>query len=319
MVVAQIAYNHLDPEVKAKCDALIAVPPNCGTLNLSYTFVGDSTWADQRCDSYTSPQHFIDLPISLDGHTTNSATINLTNNVVTALNQYIATLQNTNATLTAQATALRYVIHFAGDIEQPLHCSNGITSNNFPNGDSGGNGFSLGSSGSLHSFWDNGGGYLSGGTVSDKAASIEALYPYSPSIGTIPNPMDWATDGWNIARTNTYVGITNGQPPSASYTTNTQATTIWRMAVGGQRLAKLLNTIYVTNAPSVTSVSLTDGNFGLSWSSVSGRIYRVQWKQQITDPTWNDLTDVTASTNSTSFTTNSVAQPQQFYRAIVVN
>ena len=79
------------------------------------------------------------------------------------------------------------------------------------------------------------------------------------------------------------------------------------MAIGGQRLAKLLNTIYVTNAPGVASVALTNANFGFSWSSVSGRAHRVQWKQQITDTNWTDLVEVAASTNLISFTTNSVA------------
>ena len=66
MVVAQIAYNHLDSEVQAKCDALIAVAPPCGSSGGS--FVSDSTWADQRCESGTSPQHYIDIPVRLDGY-----------------------------------------------------------------------------------------------------------------------------------------------------------------------------------------------------------------------------------------------------------
>ncbi len=314
-VVAQLAYNHLDSEVKAKCDALIAIPPICGSASL--TFVVDSIWADQRCESGTSGEHYIDLPISLDGYPTNGATID-NPNVVTALNQYIATLQNANATLTDQATALRYVLHFVGDIEQPLHCSNGITTNNYPSGDSGGNGFSLGH-GNLHSFWDGGGGYLTDGVpLSDKVAAIEAAYPYTLSVGAIPDPMVWALEGHEIARTNTYVGVTNGSPASASYSNRTQATTMQRMAIGGQRLAKLLSTIYVTNAPSLTSVTFTNDSFGLLWSAVPGRSYRVQWKEQPGDATWNDLADVTASTNSISFT-DTPGQPQRFYRVIVVN
>ncbi|MGD0652338.1 MAG: S1/P1 nuclease [Verrucomicrobiia bacterium] len=316
MVVAQIAYNHLDSEVKAKCDALIALPTICGSS--SHTFVSDSTWADQRCEPGTSPQHYIDLPISLDGYPTNGVANDPTN-VVSAIRQYIATLQNPTATLSNQATALRYLIHFVGDIEQPLHCSTGVTTNQ-PTGDSGGNGFSLGGGKNLHSFWDGGGGYLTDGVpLSNKVAAVEAAYPYSLSVGTIPDPMDWAVEGWEIARTNTYVGITNGLPASGSYSNRTQATTEQRMAIGGQRLAKLLSTIFVTNAPSLTSVTLTNGNFSLSWSAVSGRSYRVQWKQQLDDAVWNDLTDITASTNSISFTDPIAQEQQRFYRVMVVN
>lgn len=313
-VVAQIAYNHLDPEVKAKCDALIALPVVCGSS--SHTFVSDSVWADQRCESWTSPQHYLDIPISLDGTSTNGVVYNPTN-VVTAIRQYLAMLQDPSASTTNQAKALRYIIHFVGDIEQPLHCSTGVTASQ-TSGDGGGNSFSIGS-GSLHSFWDGGGGYLpTGASVSSLANDVETLYPYSFSVGAIPDPMDWAVESWNISRTNTYVGITNGVSPSASYTAMTQAITKQRMAAGGQRLAKLLNTIFVTNAPPLISVTMPNGNFAFTWGSVSGRTYRVQSKAQPTDPAWSDVIDITAQSGSVTFT-NPATQPQQYYRAIVVN
>jgi len=316
MVVAQIAYNHLDSEVKAKCNALLTIAAVCGSSSTS--FVSSATWADQRCESGTSPQHYIDIPISLDGYPTNSVVDDPTN-VVTAIQQEIAVLQNPASTPSDQAHALRYLLHFVGDITQPLHCSTGVTTNQ-PTGDAGGNGFSLGSgNGNLHSFWDGGGGYLNGGaSVSSNAAEVEAAYPYTLSVGSIPDPMDWAIESWNIARTNTYVGITRGSLPSVAYTNKTQETTKQRMAIGGQRLAKLLNTIFVTNPPSITSVTLTNGSFLLSWGAVPGRSYRVQWKQQPDDATWIDLTDITASTNSVLFT-DPVVQSQRFYRVIVVN
>lgn len=316
MVVAQLAYNHLDPEAKARCDALIAIPPPCGSA--SQTFVSDSTWADQRCESGTSPQHYIDIPISLDGYPTNGVVDNPTN-VVAAIQQCILILQDPAANVTNQSRALRYLIHFVGDIQQPLHCSTGVTTNK-PTGDAGGNSFSLaGAWSNLHSLWDAVGGYLNGVTVSNQASEVEAAHPYTKTIGVIPNPMDWAREGREIARTNCYVGITNGAAPSVSYTNMAQAVTKQRLAVGGQRLAKLLNTIFVTNTPLVAAATITSGNFSFSWSAVSGRTYRVQWKNQLGDAQWNDLADVTASTNSASFAEPTAGQTQRFYRAIYVN
>jgi hypothetical protein len=315
-VVAQIAYNHLDPAVKTKCDTLIAASVPCGSV--SHTFVSDSTWADARCESGTSPQHYLDLPISLDTSTVENVVYDPTN-VVTAIQQEIATLQNPAATLSSQATALRYLIHFVGDIQQPLHCSTGVTTSQ-PTGDAGGNGFSLGSGGNLHSFWDGGGGYLTdGASVSTKAADVEAAYSYTKSVGAIPDPMDWALESQEIARTNAYAGATRGSPPSTAYINSTKATAKQRMAMGGQRLAKLLNTIFVTNVPLVATANIASDNFGFSWSSVSGRTYRVQWKQQPDDTAWTDLTDITASTNSASFGESMTGKQQRFYRAIVVN
>src|SRR2546425_10901000 len=71
MVVAQIAYNHLDPEVKAKCDALIAVPLTLASSSSS-NFVTAAVWADDFKSSLgTGTSHYIDIGISLDGYPTN--------------------------------------------------------------------------------------------------------------------------------------------------------------------------------------------------------------------------------------------------------
>ena len=77
--------------------------------------------------------------------------------------------------------------------------------------------------------------------------------------------------------------------------------------------------ICATIGTQIVSVNtINNGNFGFTWSSVSGRTYRVQWKQQITDAAWSNLTDITAYTNSTTYI-DVTAQQQRFYRAIVVN
>ena len=329
MVVAQIAYNHLDADVKAKCDALIAVPVYHST-SANSNFVTAAVWADD-IKSFTSAfsnSHYIDIGISLDGTPTNGVA-NDPSNVVVAIRSCITTLQDPTATLSNQAVALRFLLHFGGDITQPLHCSTGVSAAH-PTGDAGGNSFSLtGSWSELHALWDAGGGFLSDSVtrpftagsqaiITNKAAIAEAAYPYSASIGSIPDPMTWALEGRGLAATVSYVGITNGTSPTVSYTNTAQATTMQRMAIGGQRLAKLLSTIYVTNAPPLISATITTNNFGLTWGTVTGRIYRVQWKQQPADPLWNDLTDITISNTSVTFT-DPVLQPQQFYRVIVVN
>ena len=96
------------------------------------------------------------------------------------------------------------------------------------NGDAGGNDFNLTESyGNLHSLWDGGDGLLpnnlsrplsasSQTTLSNLVAGIEAIYPYSPQSGSIPVPMDWALEGWNLAQTVSYVGVTRGTTPSIS-------------------------------------------------------------------------------------------------------
>jgi hypothetical protein len=267
MVVAQIAYDHLDPAVKAKCDALIAVPVYHSSVS-NNNFVTAACWADdiKHFTSAYSNSHYIDIGLSLDGYPTNQVA-NDPSNVVAAINQCIAKLQDSTQSLSNQATALRFLLHFAGDIQQPLHCSTGVTTNK-PTGDAGGNSFSIVAANwnnNLHGLWDDGGGYLPASlvrplnptdqaTLSNTVADVEAAYPYIPSTG-IPNPMDWALEGRSLAQTVSYVGITPGSVPSVSYTNTAQATAKQRMAIGGQRLGNLLNTIL---AP-VTVNSWTDG------------------------------------------------------------
>jgi hypothetical protein len=234
--------------------------------------------------------HYIDLPFSLDGTSTTSF-VPATFDVVQAINLSIATLQNSNASQGNQAVSLRYLLHFVGDIQQPLHASDAFFSSQ-PHGDGGGNGFGInGTWNNLHSLWDAGGGYLTDSlsrplssasqtTLNNKVAVIEAAYPYSPNDGTIPNPMDWARESQGVAETVSYVGITLNSTPSNAYLNTSQAATEQRMSLGGHRLADLLTTLFTSYPITLSPFSVSNGKFSFSWSAISGRTYRVQWKQR---------------------------------------
>ncbi len=329
MVVAQIAYNHLNPVARAKCNALIAV--NLGGYYSTGTsnFVTAAAWADDfKTPLGTGIWHYIDIPFSLDGTSTSGVSVN-SFDVVKAINLSIANLQNASISQSNQAVSLRYLIHFVGDIQQPLHCSTAVWSSR-TGGDAGGNSFYISSDdwSNLHSLWDSGGGYLfdslsrplstaSQNTLNAKVSAIEADYPYnySTNLGTIPNPMTWAQEGLNLAKTVSYVGITLSGTPSANYLDITESTTEQRMAMGGHRLADLLNTLYPAPTIVLSSATVANGKFNFSWNTITNGAYRVQWKQQLTDATWTDLTSITAASNSASFTEN-LTQMQKFYRIV---
>ena len=103
MVVAQMAYNHLYPAVKAQCDALIAVPlpyASAGTSN----FVTAACWADDfKSQLGTGIWHYLDLPFSLDGTLTNSF-VPASFDVVQAINLCISTLGSSTSAQTNRAT-----------------------------------------------------------------------------------------------------------------------------------------------------------------------------------------------------------------------
>lgn len=325
MLVAQIARNHLDPAIQAQCDSLIALPVAYGTSENS-TFVTSACWADDAKSSLgTGIWHYIDLPFSLDGTSTSGVAV-AAFDVVKAINLSVATLQDPSSTQSNQAVSLRYLLHFVGDIHQPLHTSTAVSAS-YPAGDAGGNDFSIdGEWNNLHSLWDSGGGYLTDSlprplnaasqtTLDAKVTAIEADYPYTPNLGPIPDPMDWALEGLGLAETVAYVGITRNSAPSTTYLNTVQSTTEQRMAQGGHRLADLLNTLFAPPPISLTCFTLTKDGFGFSWNAVAGRTYSVQWKQQPGDPSWNTATNIIASGSSASFT-ESPSQTQRFYRVV---
>jgi hypothetical protein len=125
--------------------------------------------------------------------------------------------------------------------------------------------------------------------------------------------MDWARESQGVAETVSYVGITLNTAPSTSYLNTAKATTEQRMAVGGHRLADLLTTLFTAYPITLRPFTTSNGKFSFSWSAISGKTYHVQWKQQFSDATWNDLTNITASGNSASFS-EPLGQTQRFYR-----
>lgn len=66
-------------------------------------------------------------------------------------------MKHVNTTEQGESLALRLLIHYYGDIHQPLHCSDRYTKE-FPAGDKGGNAFLVKNhynANELHAVWDN--------------------------------------------------------------------------------------------------------------------------------------------------------------------
>jgi hypothetical protein len=329
LVVAQIAYNHLTPAVKARCDALIATPVVYAS-SLNNNFVTASVWADDLKSSTNAWNnwHFINIPFSLDGTPTNGF-VPAAMDVVKAIRTNIYYLQHPATTQSNRAFHLRMLLHFVGDMHQPLHCTTAISAAT-PNGDAGGNGFSVaGGWSNLHFLWDSGGerlqdsffrplGVTDQNTLTALVAGIEAGHPYNytTNLGVVADPMVWAREGVEFAQSACYANITRNTSPSSAYLAATTTTTDHRLAAGGQRLADLLNTILGTNAVTLTAVARTNNNFTFSWPGLSGRSYQVQWKTNLSDVNWNNLTTIAPTANQTVIFTESLNQARRFYRVV---
>ena len=262
MMVASIAFKRLNPHAKAKVQALLARPINPAAVTAkSPDFVNAAHWADDlrpfaEFDSF-KPLHFIDKPFSTDG-TPLPSDIPEADNIVKALEDNVNILK-TSTDKDAQAQALRFIIHFVGDIHQPLHSATRVSSA-LPEGDRGGNSVSIkvaGKTTNLHSYWDGGiGSFPKTGAnfappplsqIPAAAATAMAGNPATDPKLKLDDPFNfaaWADESFTLAKSTAYKGMTNGVTPSASYNTKALKVARQRVAWGGYRLAAVLNAIW---------------------------------------------------------------------------
>ena len=253
MVVASIAYRNLKPKVKAQVDALLQV----GGDDKTRDFYGASAWADDTKTRENGPWHYIDNYFRSDGKPAQNKPD--TENVVWAINKFEAVLADKTAAPSDRADALRYIIHFVGDIHQPLHCVS-RESDEMPQGDAGGNRFRIqGVPGmdmrhpNLHLLWDFACGLY--GDVprpltADGKAAVDSVaqrcmkdFPLK-SLRAVHDlrPVQWMSESVGYAQSFVY-GLPEGSQPSSQYLMQGQAICEERLALAGYRLAEVLNNI----------------------------------------------------------------------------
>jgi hypothetical protein len=263
MMTAFIAFKRLNRTARGHVQELLAIPINPTDVTAkSKDFVNAAHWADDlrpfaEFDSFKE-LHFIDTPFSTDGTPLPEVP---TPNIVTALEENVNILK-TSTDKNAQAQALRFIIHFVGDIHQPLHCATRVDSAH-PDGDRGGNLVSISVPGSngklkktnLHSYWDGGIGAfpLTGPNfrppylreIPTAAAKATAGNPATNPNLKLDDPFNfsaWADESTTVAETVAYKGVSSR--PSGIYRTKALKVARQRVAWGGYRLAAVLNAIW---------------------------------------------------------------------------
>ena len=165
-VIARIAVQHLSPQARARVAALLAADPQAGPI-LSSGSGGDALaeamaavapWADTikgtKLGGGTDGWHFVDLAAAdgaaqISQRCANNDCVTAQLGIMTANLRAGSSLPNGSNTY-SPAQQLKFIIHFMGDLHQPLHCAT--------NADAGGNclathGFS---ERELHATWDTG-------------------------------------------------------------------------------------------------------------------------------------------------------------------
>ena len=252
--VAQIAMANVTPRTRAAVKRLLARTPELGTPECPATTIeGASTWADcvkplKGADGksrfgYAYGWHFQDVnicrPFTLEEACKDG------NCVSAQITRDVAILKDRRAPEKDRVQALVFLIHFVGDLHQPLHAGE--------KDDKGGNdvaaayGIYSPKRFNLHSIWD--------GTLAERAIttgpSLVRRYPAAVRAKVAAGDVaDWSRESWRVAHDAVYASALGGDPcaPSPAKVTLSEATIerlvpIARREVerGGLRLAKLLD------------------------------------------------------------------------------
>lgn len=231
-IVAQIAENNLKPAAKARIQALLS----------GVSLADVSTWADSirgRAEwKFTSTWHYVNIP---DGLSYEDSDHDTNGDVITAITELTQVLKDKTANSIDQQSALKLIVHFVGDIHQPLHVGK--------SDDRGGNNITVvyeGKSVNLHSLWDSvlinkqNMGYTEYARYlenqfrdpSNEGEAFSFKKIVSESMKSRPMIYDFSLAFFEpIILTNTYLGRNLNNLNN-------------RLFLGGKRLANLLNSIY---------------------------------------------------------------------------
>lgn len=220
--VALIAEKHLTPEARDFVQKLLTENPvdpalkrYCGNSTRD-AMLDASTWADDvRPERKNGPWHYIDIPRGAKRGPLEPY-CGAEGCVTKAITEQLAILKDKNADAAKRAEALRYVIHFVGDLHQPLHDTT--------NADEGGNCVPVkylrrnprqhnhSYSPNLHGLWDS--AILErdaeGADPAEYAETIEALF--SSDIEAWQKAGihvdDWVWEGFGLAESVVYGELT---------------------------------------------------------------------------------------------------------------
>ena len=241
VIVARIAELHLTPA------AAHAVSELLSPGQISDNAVAN--WPDyiRKDRPESSPWHFVDIPFAAESYDPVRDCTNHNGCVIQAIEDFQRVLADKTTNTEARVEALKFLVHFVGDIHQPLHCAE-------RNGDQGGNKLLVYWPGDqkplkLHAIWD---AYLPRRNLSD--AGLTAL-AYADKLDAKISPpqsalwakgvsADWAWESHQIAVTKVYDGLPADGPThhiSPDYIKANQPVVDEQWMKGGLRLAMLLN------------------------------------------------------------------------------
>jgi len=279
-VVTLIAWDQMKPQTRQAVIALLKEAPADADLAKLFSndsrplaererefFLRASTWADivrdddfpeRRKKFHHSLWHFINFFFDQSGP--GGAPRDRDDlrpepeNVVERLQRFQSSIADRNLPANQRAIELAWILHLAGDIHQPLHCSARVTRSE-PQGDRGGNLFLLERNNplnNLHSYWDGilnrtfrrSTGETEQAFLQKIANFIVARHP-RPSLAARIKPGEfeaWAKEGHATTKASVYPqSLRRNQTPSQTYRQNVSRIAEPAIALAGYRLAEMLD------------------------------------------------------------------------------
>ncbi len=237
-VVAELAQQHLSPAAEAEVERLLA-PEHTKLL------ADIANWPDQMQDDpamkslwkQTRSQHYINFRGGSSCDYVPPRDCRDGRCVVGGLQHYVAVLGDRSQPDSVRRQALKFVVHFVGDIHQPLHAGY--------RDDKGGNTYQVqfdGKGMNLHRVWDSSMLYTRHLDWQQYAQRLDSIGPIKlpPPIAPLDNPYaQWAEESCRITAEQDF------------YPTNHQITPAYvrtwlpladrRLREAGRRLAQVLN------------------------------------------------------------------------------
>jgi hypothetical protein len=254
-IIAAIARDHLNTVAKAKVDAILASDNDTLTAP---DMLSRATWADAYRPAHrqTAKWHFVD--IELDHPDLDAACYGFEPTagpassgpadacVVNKIEEFEHELASPATTPGERAMALKFLLHFVGDLHQPLHAAD--------NHDRGGNCVLIGLGGSrtmnLHAYWDTAVVEELGNDRVALAASLERqITPAEVRAWQVGDARSWARETYRVAKAKVYVigsrpGCDRDAAPiplPAGYDAQSRQVAAVQLRKAGVRLALVLN------------------------------------------------------------------------------
>lgn len=273
-LVAYIAQEYLvatNPDaLKWANDLLAPYTQLCGED--LYPFVEAATWSDKVKDQgwhLLDSHHFISNAWFDQGATPYVFENNTSANIVFAIEENMATLKSvkedpygSSKSLLGKSLCLRTLIHYLGDIHQPLHAEERVTPKH-QKGDMGGNLFIIkhyndAHMDNLHFIWDEMFEDPAEGIRSNlppekyqfikrRGDELMTQFPFESvreQIAQNTTAKSWGLESFDVARTFAYSGLQENTDLTQQYIDEGRRICRKRVALGGYRLGMAINSVY---------------------------------------------------------------------------